>query len=75
MVGVAALWCQALPFVRASLSWSNVGYTVQVKADRPKANDPSKTEKVTVPKVLLTDVSGAAPPGRLVALMGATGGT
>ncbi len=54
---------QALPFAHASLSWRNIGYTVQVKDGKKK-----------VPKELLHEVSGAAPPGRLVALMGSTGG-
>jgi hypothetical protein len=54
---------QALPFTRASLSWTNVHYNVFVN-----------TDKVKTKKVLLNGVSGAAPPGRLVALMGATGG-
>ncbi len=33
-----------------------------------------KVDKVKTRKVLLNGVSGAAPSGRLVALMGATGG-
>jgi hypothetical protein len=60
---VNCLMHQALPFTRASLSWTNIGYSVFVKAN-----------KVKTKKVLLNGVSGAAPPGRLVALMGATGG-
>lgn len=49
----------ALPFTPATLSWSNLSYAVPVK----KQGD----------KVLITDIHGAAVPGRMVALMGASG--
>ena len=53
----------ALPFRRSSLVWRNITYSVTVPDG-----------KATVEKVLLSSVSGAAVPGKIVALMGATGG-
>ena len=52
-----------LPFQPASLAWRDIGYGVDIAVEKKK-----------VPKVLLKNVSGAATPGKLVALMGATGG-
>ena len=55
---------EGLPFTPASLAWRDIGYSVPVTVDKKKTD-----------KVLLAGVSGAAPPGKMVALMGATGGT
>jgi hypothetical protein len=51
-----------LPFAPAWLSFSNITYTVKVKKD-----------KQTVDRVLLNNVYGYAQPGKMLALMGASG--
>lgn len=49
-----------LPFQQAKVTWRNIKYTVYIGKEK-------------TPKVLLNEVNGGALPGRLVALMGASG--
>ena len=63
VVAVKTAAHDGLPFQPASLAWRDIGYSVDIVVEKKK-----------VPKVLLNGISGAATPGKLVALMGATGG-
>jgi ABC-type multidrug transport system ATPase subunit/ABC-type multidrug transport system permease subunit len=54
-----------LPFQPASLAFSNISYTIQVKN-----NDPTNKGPKVYSKQLLTNVNGYVKPGQLVALMG-----
>ena len=58
----AASASSVLPFETMSVTWKGIGYTVNL----PKAGGGGT-------KVLLRGISGAATPGRLLALMGASG--
>jgi ABC-type multidrug transport system fused ATPase/permease subunit len=56
----ASFQLAALPFSPATLAWKDLTYTVYVGKDK-------------TPKVLLKGISGFAEPGKLTALMGASG--
>lgn len=74
---------KAMEFTPMAISWKNLCYTVQVAAATPQSGDKSedkpdgdkkynKREK-TVSKQLLHNITSAAQPGRMLALMGSSG--
>ena len=56
----ASFQLAALPFTPATLAWKDIKYTVYIGKEK-------------TPKVLLNHISGYAEPGKLTALMGASG--
>lgn len=76
MIDVAAAQ-KAMDFTAMAISWKDLCYTVEVAAATPKsgAMDDSTTDKKekTVSKQLLHNISSAAQPGRMLALMGSSG--
>ena len=71
---------KALEFTPMNISWLNLCYTVEVSNATPKStitDDDSQAtsddKKKTVSKQLLHDISSAAHPGRMLALMGSSG--
>jgi len=76
MIDVAAAQ-KAMDFTAMAISWKDLCYTVEVAASTPKsgAMDDSTTDKKekTVSKQLLHNISSAAQPGRMLALMGSSG--
>jgi len=70
---------KALEFTPMAISWKKLCYTVEVSKATPTSTTTadSKTatdvKKATVLKQLLHDISSAAHPGRMLALMGSSG--
>jgi len=71
---------KAMKFTPMAISWKNLCYTVEVANATPKSNGEDKgapseavSSKKTVSKQLLHNISSAAQPGRMLALMGSSG--
>ena len=68
LAAAAASAQSALPFTPMSIAWRNLRYTVTIAAAAAKAEGRASRDKV-----LLQSVTGRAAPGKLTALMGASG--
>ena len=69
---------QAMDFTAMAIAWKDLCYTVEVAAATPKSEDAKNKQQMetaskTVKKQLLHNISSAAQPGRMLALMGSSG--
>ncbi|RUS20021.1 hypothetical protein BC937DRAFT_86556 [Endogone sp. FLAS-F59071] len=55
------------------IEWRNLGYTIPVKREKKRTDNHENGTKVERFATILSDVSGAAEPGQVVAVMGPSG--